>query len=275
MHRSTRGCAVLGAAIFVILMTGAVVAGCSGGDSPTAPDAPPTQNPPPPPPTVPAGLALSGVSLSQTSVQGQQQSTGVVTLTTAAPSSGVVVQLSSSNPTVAQVPETVMVVGGQTSASFLVRTSTVPTNSTSTITATFNGASRTAALTVMAPGLEASFTVSSPSKGTDGCTYGPGNDETDCVLDASNSRGFVSIYRFTYWTGGAPIGHSTDQTRSAFQLDTDCRFFDNGRGGDDPNGNRYVQMTVEMVVEDRVGTRSAPVRRNVRLYPNRKCGFQY
>ena len=168
-----------------------------------------------------------------------------------------------------------MVVGGQTSASFLIRTSTVPSNSTSTITATFNGASRTAALTVMAPGLDASFTVSSPSKGTDGCTYGPGTDETDCVLDASGSRGFISVYRFTYWTGGAPIGHTTDQTRSAFQLDTDCRFFDNGRGGDDPNGGRYVQMTVEMVVEDRVGTRSAPVRRNVLLYPNRKCGFQY
>jgi len=224
---------------------------------------------------VPSGLGLASVTLSQSSVQGQQQPTATVTLTTAAPSSGVIVQLSSSNPTVAQVPETVMVVGGQTSAAFLVRTSTVPSNASTTITATFNGAQRTASLMVMAPGLEASFTVSSPSKGTDGCTYGPGNDETDCVLDSSGSRGFIAFYRFTYWTGGTPIGHSTDQTRSAFQLDTDCRFFDNGRGGDDSSGNRYVQMTVEMVAEDRVGTRSAPVRRNVRLYPNRKCGFQY
>ena len=34
-------------------------------------------------------------------------------------------------------------------------------------------------------------------------------------------------------------------------------------------------MTIELTVEDRVGTRSAPVRRAVRLYPNRKCGFSY
>jgi hypothetical protein len=59
------------------------------------------------------------------------------------------------------------------------------------------------------------------------------------------------------------------------QIDTDCAFFENGRGGDDSSGNKYVQMTIELTVEDRVGARSAPVRRSVRLYPNRKCGFNY
>jgi hypothetical protein len=224
---------------------------------------------------VPGGLTVESVTLSQSSVQGQQQPTGTVMLTQSAPSSGVVVTLSSSNPSVAQVPSSVMVVGGQRTAAFTVNTSTVASDASSTISATFNGASRSAALTVRAPGLEASFTVSSPSKGTDGCTLGPGNDETDCVLDASNSRGFIHQYRWSYWTGAAPIGHSTEQPRSAMQIDTECGFFENGRGGDDSSGNRYVQMTIEMYVEDRVGTRSAPVRRAVRLYPNRKCGFQY
>jgi len=276
MQRATRrGCAVLVAPIFVILMT-TVVAGCGGG-TPSSPDAVPSPSPSPSPSPAPApsGLSLSALSLTQSAVQGQQQPTGIVTLTTAAPSSGVVVQLSSSNATVAQVPSTVMVVGGQTSASFTVNTSTVPTNASSTISATYNGTTRTAALTVMAPGLQANFSVTSPTKGSDGCVFGPGTDETDCVLDGGNSQGFISLYRWTYWTGSAPIGHTTEQARSAFQLDTDCAFFENGRGGDDSSGNKYVQMTVELIVEDRVGVRSAPSRHAVRLYPNRKCGFSY
>lgn len=259
-------------------MTGALVTGCSGG-SPSSPDPNPSPSPSPSPSPnpspAPSGLTLSSLSLSQSSVQGQQQSTGVVTLTTSAPSSGVIVQLTSSNPTAAQVPATVMVVGGQSSAAFTVNTSTVPTNASSMISASYNGTTRAAALTVMAPGLEAVFSVSSPTKGSDACLFGPGNDEADCVLDASNSRGFIGQYRWAYWTGSAPIGHSTEQARSAMQIDTDCAFFENGRGGDDSSGNRYVQMTIELTVEDRVGIRSAPVRRAVRMYPNRKCGFSY
>ena len=273
-----RGCAFLIAAIFVILMTGTVVTGCGSGTpsspSPTDGTNPSPSNPSQPAP-VPSGLSLASLSLSQSSVQGQQQASGVVTLTQSAPSSGVVVNLTSSNPTVAQVPATVMVVGGQSSASFTINTSTVSSNASSTISATFNGTTRTAPLSVLAPGLEASFSVSSSSKGSDGCTLGPGTDETDCVLDASNSRGFIHLYFWTYWTGSAPIGHQTEQSRSAFQLDTDCAFFENGRGGDDSSGNKYVQMTVQLIVQDRVGARSAPVQRSVRLYPNRKCGFSY
>jgi hypothetical protein len=104
--------------------------------------------------------------------------------------------------------------------------------------------------------------------------FGPDTDEADCVLDGSQSGGFVHQYHWSYWTGGAPIGHVTEQPRSALQLDSNCRFFENGRGGEDSSG-KYVQMTVEMFVTDRVGTPSAPVRRAVRLYPNRMCGFNY
>jgi hypothetical protein len=265
---SRRGYAFLVAAIFVILMTGTVVAGCGSGTPSPSPS-----NPSPGP--APSGLSLSSVTLTQSSVQGQQQPTGVVTLNSSAPSSGVVVQLASSNPTVAQVPATVMVVGGQSSASFTVNTSTVPSNSSSTISATYNGTTRTAALTVLAPGLSASFSVSSPTKGSDGCVLGPRTDEADCVLDATQSSGFIHQYVWTYWTGSAPIGHQTEQTRSAMQIDSDCGFFENGRGGDDSGGNRYVQMTIQLIVQDRAGTRSAPVQRSIRLYPNRMCGFSY
>jgi len=257
-----------------------MVAGCSGG-TPSSPDATPSPSPSPSPvpspsPTpAPSGLALASVALTPATVQGQQQPSGVVTLTQGAPSSGVMVQLSSSNPTIAQVPSSVMIAGGQTSASFTVNTSTVPSDAASTISASYNGTTRTAALTVRAPGLEASFTVNSPTRGSDGCVFGPENDEADCVLDASQSRGFISQYFWTYWTGSAPIGHATDRPLTGLQISTKCGFFENGRGGDDSSGNKYVQMTIEMYVQDSVGNRSAPVRRSIRLYPNRKCGFSY
>jgi hypothetical protein len=266
-----RGCSVLVAAIFAIAMTG-----CNN-DTPSSPDANPAPSPQPAPSPSPAvpGLAVSSLSLSQSSVQGQAMPTGTVTLTTSAPASGVPVQLQSSNTTVAQVPATVLVVGGQTSATFTITTSTVGAASPVTISANYGGAARNATLTVTPIGLEAAFSVVSPTKGSDGCLYGPGRDETDCVLDASASRGTIDRYIWTYWTGGAVIGHSTPQARSAMQLDTECRFFENARGGDDSSGNKYIQMTVELVIQDRNNVRVGPIRRAVRLYPNRLCGFNY
>jgi len=249
--------------------------GCGDDDTPTSPDQTPTPGPSPSPAPPPPNLAVAGLSLSQSSVQGQAMPTGTVTLTTSAPPSGVIVQLQSSNTLVAQVPATVSVVGGQSSATFTITTSTVGASSPVTITANFGGAARSATLTVTPVALEAAFSVTSPTRGHDACLYGPGTDEADCVLDASASRGTIDGYLWTYWTGGAVIGHSTPQARSALQLDTECRFFENARGGDDASGNRYIQMTVELVLQDRNNVRTSPVRRAVRLYPNRLCNFSY
>jgi hypothetical protein len=80
---------------------------------------------------------------------------------------------------------------------------------------------------------------------------------------------------WTYWAAGLPIGHTATEARSSPRFNTNCAFFENARGGDDSNGNRYLQMTIELVVEDRIGTRSSAVRRDVKLYPNRMCGFSY
>lgn len=267
---SRQGCAFVVAAILVIAMTG-----CGDNDAPTSPDQPPAPGPLPSPAPPPSNLAVAGLALSQSSVVGQAMPTGTVTLTIAAPQSGVVVQLQSSNTLVAQVPATVSVPGGQTSATFTVTTSTVGASSSVTITANFGGAARSATLTVTPMGLEAAFSVTSPTKGNDACLYGPGTDEADCVLDASASRGTIDRYIWTYWTGGMVIGHSTPQARSAMQIDTECRFFENARGGDDASGNKYIQMSVELVLQDRNNVRTSPIRRAVRLYPNRLCGFNY
>jgi hypothetical protein len=198
-----------------------------------------------------------------------------VTLTSTAPSGGVAVQLASSNSTIARVPATVLVAGGQTSASFAINTSTVGNNSQITITANYGGAVRTAALTVMPPQLEAVYTVTSASMGPDACVLGPDTDQTDCTLDATASRGFIDRWVWTYWMGGAPIGVSASEGRASLRIATHCDFLQTAQGGTDAAGNNYLQMTVELIVQDRIGTRSAPVRRAVRLYPNRLCGFRY
>lgn len=272
----TRGLSFLFVTSFVISVTG-----CGGGTpsspSPT-PGAPPNPSAPPAPgpgsgPT--PGLALSDISLSQSSVNSQAQPQGTVSMTAAAPAGGVTVALASSNTSAAQVPSSVTVVGGASSASFIISTSTVGTTASTTITASYGGVTRATSLTVMPPALVASYTVTSPQKGSDACVFGPDPEETDCVLDGSASRGFIDRFLFTYWTAGAPIGHTTSDTRSTPRIGTRCAFFEGARGGDDAQGNRYIQMTIELVVQDRTGNRSSAVRRDVRMYPNRMCGFSY
>ena len=99
--------------------------------------------------------------------------------------------------------------------------------------------------------------------------------EADCALDGSPSTGPVERWTWTYWTAKNPLSHVSTQASSAMNLSTGCAFFEGARGGDGPNGDRYIVMEVELVVQDREGNRSAPVRQPVRLYPNRLCGFNY
>jgi len=92
--------------------------------------------------------ALSSVSLRPTSVLGGVSSTGTVTLDNPAPAGGALVTLSSSNAAAAQVPASVTVAAGTTTATFTVTTSPVASNTSVTISALYNGVTRTATLTV-------------------------------------------------------------------------------------------------------------------------------
>ena len=94
--------------------------------------------------------ALSKVSLSPTSVLGGASSTGTVTLSGQAPAGGVVVSLTSNNAA-AQVPMSVTVPAGATTATFIATTSPVAANTAVTITALYAGVTKTAALTLTAP----------------------------------------------------------------------------------------------------------------------------
>ncbi len=98
---------------------------------------------PPPPPT------LSSLTLNPSSVVGGlEDSTGTVTLTGPAPSGGAQVFLSSSNGA-ASVPSSVIVPAGASNATFTVRTSAVFMSTSATISASYNGTTRTATLGVL------------------------------------------------------------------------------------------------------------------------------
>ena len=104
-----------------------------------------TTTPPPPPPPA---ATLSSLTMNPTSVFGGfQSSTGTVTLSAPAPAGGAQVALSSNN-SAAQVPSSVTVPAGATSATFTVSTSAVLSSTSATITASFNGAARSATLSI-------------------------------------------------------------------------------------------------------------------------------
>ncbi|GIV04439.1 MAG: hypothetical protein KatS3mg016_0014 [Fimbriimonadales bacterium] len=143
----------------------------------------------------PTQPSLNTLSLNPTSVVGGNSSTGTVTLTAAAPSGGFVVNLSSSNPSVASVPSSVTVPAGATSANFTVSTAAVSTSTSVTITASAGGVSRTATLTVNPP---------SGSVSLQSLTISPTS-----VWGGSSATGTVQL------SAPAPAGGVTVQLRSS------------------------------------------------------------
>jgi len=96
-----------------------------------------------------APVALSSLTVNPTSVVGGvQSSTGTVTLSTAAPTGGATVTLSSSNTSVARTPASVTIAAGATSVTFAVTTGAVTSSTTVTISGTYNGVTKSASLTV-------------------------------------------------------------------------------------------------------------------------------
>jgi LmbE family N-acetylglucosaminyl deacetylase len=101
--------------------------------------------------TVTPGRA-AGLNLSPASVTAGLTSTGTVLLSSAAPTGGTVVPLSSSNTAAAQAPASVTVSAGASSATFTISTSPVSATTQVVITATIGGQNKTANLTVTPAG---------------------------------------------------------------------------------------------------------------------------
>jgi hypothetical protein len=100
--------------------------------------------------TVNPAPIVSSLAVNPTSVVGGNSALGTVTLSTAAPASGAVVSLTTSNPVAAAVPANVSIAGGATTASFTVSTSPVASTTAVTSSASYGGATATATLSVQA-----------------------------------------------------------------------------------------------------------------------------
>jgi hypothetical protein len=94
-----------------------------------------------------ASVALASVSVSPTSVTTGSTSAGTVTLSAAAPTGGIVVELWTTGA-IAYVPDSVTIAAGSTSGSFTITTNYTTASTNDTVTAFYNGTSKTASITV-------------------------------------------------------------------------------------------------------------------------------
>ncbi len=173
---------------------------------------------------VPPAASLQAVSLDPSSVTGGTTSQGTVTLTSAAPAGGVALTLASSNTDVAVVPGSVFVAAGTTTATFGATTSVVSASTPITITATHNGLTRTATLTVNPQSQDATLTVTATGRNGENVLSNPTGinvavGSTGSATFPAGTRIILSITdgRDAIWSGACSSGGS--KTRScAFTL---------------------------------------------------------
>jgi hypothetical protein len=131
----------------------------------------------------------------------------------------------------------------------------------------------TAVLAVTPPGLVASFVARSPTHGTGACQMSDDLQELDCVVDGSGSSGFIRQWSWTFATVG------TTRTQSSFASNVrpqvGCDFLQTANGGDGPNGDHFLNMTISLQVIAADGSKSGVTTQAIRLYPNKQCGFSY
>ena len=125
------------------------------------------------PQTAPPPAGLGSIDVNPSTVVGGNPSSGTVVLSTGAPEGGAVIALSSSDPDVASVPASATAPSNSFTASFTISTSVVSASTFVTITAAYNGATRSATLTVNPPGSSSSTLTNlavSPSSVAGGST---------------------------------------------------------------------------------------------------------
>ena len=114
--------------------------------TPTPPPPPPPPTPPPPTPTATPVLSVASLSLNPATLTGGNSSTGTVTLTAVAAAATTVAI--TSNNAAATVPASVTIPAGSQSRSFSISTTQVQATTSAAITASLNGSSRSATLTI-------------------------------------------------------------------------------------------------------------------------------
>ena len=110
----------------------------------------------------PTPAALSSLTLNQTSITGGSSAQGTVNLSGPAGAGGVSVSLAS-NSAAANVPPSVVVPAGSTSATFTVNTTLVSSSTSVSLSASYSGITRTATLTVLPISVNLSTLTLNPS----------------------------------------------------------------------------------------------------------------
>lgn len=169
---------------------------------------------PPPPPAA----SLNSLTLNPSSVTGGGTSQGSVTLTSAAPTGGAVVSLSS-NAAAATVPASVTVAAGASSATFTATTASVTASTAATISAVLAGVTRTATLTVNPPSANVTLTVTASGRSGERVTSSPAGinvavGSTQSASFASNSSITLSATngRDVIWSGACASGGNKTKT---------------------------------------------------------------
>jgi hypothetical protein len=206
-------------------------------------------------------------------VVSQQEATGTVTLTTAAPSGGITIDLSTSDRDTARpASSSVTVPSGSTTATFRIESTTVATSTDVQITARYQNVAINQIIRVTIPPPVARFTVTGAARGEDKCTLSGGGDN-DCRVDASASGGVARFYIYTYQVGSSVVTDGkTDKVGDVDIPGSPCDFFKDHSTNDD-SGDKYLNVDVSLQIEDREGAKSSITKKTVRFYTAGNCGY--
>ena len=171
---------------------------------------------------------IASLTLNSTSVNSGQNSTGTITLVNPAPSGGRIVNLTSSDTNIATVPATITIPDGQTSGTFTVSAAAVMNDTPVTISAAFQGETRTAVLNVLAPkpdlqsvivnapaasNTDAAFNLSWTDR-NDGSGAASGSWTDKVYISADNQVGNDSLIGDFAFTGTIAPNQSIDRIQS-------------------------------------------------------------
>ncbi len=101
-----------------------------------------------------------------------------------------------------------------------------------------------------------------------------GSPQLDCTFNGASSTGSPTLYEWTY-SFGARTATETSTSATYQPQARDCGFF-GGQAASTSGAVSFIQMTVSLRVRDAQGTFSAAqTNQNVRIYPQRSCGYAF
>jgi hypothetical protein len=168
---------------------------------------------------------------------------------------------------------TVTVAAGSNTANFTIETTTVAVSQDVQITARYQNVAINVILRVTIFPPVARFTVTGPGKGDNNCVITNSGPDLDCRTDATTSGGLPKFYIWTYSIGSTVDTDTTTDPHADVFIRDGCDFFKDRSLNTDSDGNKYLNMDIGLVIQDREDTRSSKTTKVVKVYPNGFCGY--